>query len=65
MTYLDPAPFTTRGIAVAPFLPPTAGIWASARQVTALWALAHLGPAGLAARLTALSGAPDALEVAA
>ncbi|MEU6706555.1 WbqC family protein [Streptomyces wuyuanensis] len=65
MTYLDPAPFTARGIAVAPFLPPAAGIWASARRVTALWALAHLGPAGLSARLRALAGAPDSLEAAA
>lgn len=58
MTYLDPAPFAARGIAVAPFLPPDAGIWASARRVTALWALAHLGPGGLAARLRDLTGAP-------
>ncbi|MGW0945923.1 WbqC family protein [Streptomyces sp. NPDC002623] len=65
MTYLDPAPFTARGIAVAPFLPPAAGIWASARRVTALWALAHLGPAGLAARLRAPAGAPDSLKAAA
>lgn len=65
MTYLDPAPFTTHGIAVAPFLPPTAGIWASARHVTSMWALAHLGPVGLAARLPALTGAPDSLGTAA
>ncbi|WP_437012836.1 WbqC family protein [Streptomyces sp. enrichment culture] len=65
MTYLDPAPFTARGIAVAPFLPPAAGIWASAQRVTALWALAHLGPAGLAARLRALAGAPDSLKATA
>lgn len=62
MTYLDPDPFTARGITVAPFLPPADGIWASARRVTALWALAHLGPDGLAARLRSLSGAPDSLE---
>ncbi|MGW7304411.1 WbqC family protein [Streptomyces sp. NPDC054835] len=65
MTYLDPAPFTVRGIAVAPFLPPTTGIWASARRVTALWALAHLGPNGLATRLRALTGTPDSLRAAA
>jgi hypothetical protein len=65
MTYLDPAPFTAHGIAVALFLPPTTGIWASARRVTALWAMAHLGPDGLAARLRALAGAPDALEAVA
>ncbi|MFF3286087.1 WbqC family protein [Streptomyces sp. NPDC003023] len=28
VTYLDPAPFAARGIAVTPFLPPAAGIWA-------------------------------------
>ncbi|GHJ01571.1 hypothetical protein TPA0906_34360 [Streptomyces olivaceus] len=65
MTYLDPAPFTARGITVAPFLPPTTGIWANARRVTALWALAHLGPDALAARLRALASSPDSLEAAA
>ncbi|MBH5334016.1 WbqC family protein [Streptomyces pactum] len=60
MTYLDPIPFTARNIAVAPFLPPTTGIWASARHVTSLWALAHLGPAGLTARLRALKAAFEA-----
>ncbi|MFE7466083.1 WbqC family protein [Streptomyces sp. NPDC057499] len=65
MTYLDPAPFTARGITVAPFLPPTTGIWATARRVTALWALAHLGPDALAARLRALASSPDSLEAAA
>ncbi|WP_175409046.1 WbqC family protein [Streptomyces sp. TRM64462] len=65
MTYLDPAPFTARGIAVAPFLPPAAGIWTSARRVTSLWALAHLGPDGLAARLRTLTKTPDSLEAAA
>ncbi|MFF4170199.1 WbqC family protein [Streptomyces sp. NPDC001744] len=65
MTYLNPAPFTAHGIAVAPFLPPADGIWTSARRVTALWALAHLGPTGLSARLRALTGAPDSLEAAA
>ncbi|MGW9613296.1 WbqC family protein [Streptomyces diastaticus] len=65
MTYLDLAPFTACGITVAPFLSPTTGIWTPARRVTALWALAHLGPDGLAARLQALTGSPDSLEAAA
>ncbi|NML53258.1 WbqC family protein [Streptomyces sp. R302] len=65
MTYLDPAPFTARGITVASFLPPTTGIWATARRVTALWALARLGPDALAARLRALASSPDSLEAAA
>ncbi|MFD3612600.1 WbqC family protein [Streptomyces atroolivaceus] len=65
MTYLNAAPFTARGIAVALFLPPTTGIWATARRVTALWALAHLGPDALAARLRVLASSPDSLEAAA
>ncbi|POG46074.1 hypothetical protein BV881_18420 [Streptomyces sp. ZL-24] len=65
MTYLAPGPFTARGIVVAPFLPPTTGLWASGRRVTSLWALAHLGPDGIAARLQALTGSPDSLEAAA
>ncbi|WP_331731285.1 WbqC family protein [Streptomyces sp. NBC_00073] len=56
MTYLDPAPFTSRGLTVAPFLLPADGVWTSATRVTSLWALAHLGPAGLAARLRRLTG---------
>ncbi|MFD4377504.1 WbqC family protein [Streptomyces sp. NPDC058486] len=51
LTYLDPTPFTTLGIGVTPFLPPSTGIWAGARHVTALWALVHLGPVGVTARL--------------
>ncbi|MFE0087748.1 WbqC family protein [Streptomyces sp. NPDC058991] len=65
MTYLDPAPFAARGITVAPFLPPAAGIWASARRVTALWALAQLGPADLAAQLRAFADARASLQAAA
>lgn len=65
MTYLDPAAFTARGITVAPFLPPASGIWVSARRVTSLWALAHFGPADLAARLMTVTGAPSPLQAAA
>lgn len=54
MTYLDPAPFAAQNIAVAPFRPPTTGIWSSGRSLSALWALAALGPQALAARLKAL-----------
>ncbi len=56
MTYLEPAPFTTRGLTVAPFLLPATGVWTSATRVTSLWALARLGPVGLAARLRDLTG---------
>lgn len=65
MTYLDPAPFITRSITVVPFLLPTTGIWASARRITALWALAHLGPDTITARLQALTGSRDSLGAAA
>lgn len=51
MKYLDAAPFAARDIPIIPFLPPTAGIWASGRQVSVLWALATLGAAALAEQL--------------
>ncbi|MGW0858587.1 WbqC family protein [Streptomyces sp. NPDC002690] len=54
MTYLDLAPFAAWNIAVVPFRPPSAGIWSSGRHISALWALAALGPEALAARLKAL-----------
>ncbi|MGW7824759.1 WbqC family protein [Streptomyces puniciscabiei] len=55
LTYLDPAPFAAQNIAVAPFRPPTNGIWASGRRLSALWALAVLGPEAVAARLQVLA----------
>ncbi|MEU9523242.1 WbqC family protein [Streptomyces sp. NPDC048224] len=55
MTYLDPAPFTAQNIAVAPFRPPTAGIWSFGRRLSALWALAKLGPDTVADRLQTLA----------
>ncbi|WP_079032060.1 WbqC family protein [Streptomyces specialis] len=55
ITYLDPEPFAAQNIAVAPFRPPTTGIWASGRRLSALWALAALGPDAVAARLRALA----------
>nr|WP_323188771.1 WbqC family protein [Streptomyces antibioticus] len=39
MTYLDPAPFAARNIAVAPFRPPLINICSSGRQLSALWPL--------------------------
>ncbi|MFD7862233.1 WbqC family protein [Streptomyces sp. NPDC059783] len=51
MTYLNPSPFTAQNIAVAPFRPPTTGIWSTGRRFSALWALAALGPQALTARL--------------
>ncbi|GGV87985.1 hypothetical protein GCM10015535_38310 [Streptomyces gelaticus] len=58
MSYLDPAPFAARNIAVAPFRPPTTGIWSSGYRLSALWALATLGPQTVAARLQALAIRP-------
>ncbi|MGW7459047.1 WbqC family protein [Streptomyces sp. NPDC054797] len=64
MKYLDSAPFAAQGLAVIPFLTPPGGIWGSGRQVSALWALATLGPAALAGRLRAVAAAQTALEPA-
>ncbi|MGW5064738.1 WbqC family protein [Streptomyces cyaneofuscatus] len=55
MAYLDPAPFAAGGIAVMPFQPPTTTIWSSSRKLSALGALAALGPHDLAARLQRLA----------
>lgn len=54
MTYLDQALFAARDITVTPFRPPTTTIWSSGRRLSALWALATLGPQTVAARLQAL-----------
>ncbi|MER8087269.1 WbqC family protein [Streptomyces sp. NPDC094048] len=65
MTYLDQTPFVTQNIAVAPFRPPTTGIWSSGRRLSALWALATLGPDAVAARLQALAARRGRLQMAA
>ncbi|MFD7169013.1 WbqC family protein [Streptomyces violascens] len=65
MTYLDQAPFAARNIAVTPFRPPTTTIWSSGRQISALWALAALGPNTVAARLQALAADHGQLQTAA
>nr|WSX50616.1 WbqC family protein [Streptomyces sp. NBC_00974] len=65
MKYLDEAPFTAQAITVIPFLTPPAGIWASGRQVTALWALATLGSSGLAEQLRSVAADQVALKPAA
>jgi len=64
MTYLDQAPFAAQDIAVAPFRPPTTGIWSSGRRISALWALAALGPQAVAARLQALAADQTVLQAA-
>ncbi|MFJ6659026.1 WbqC family protein [Streptomyces sp. NPDC091377] len=65
MTYLDPAPFAARNIAVAPFRPPLINICSSGRQLSALWALAALGPDAVADRLQALAAVHTVLQPAA
>ncbi|MEV7858010.1 WbqC family protein [Streptomyces hirsutus] len=65
MAYLDPAPFAAEGIAVMPFQPPATNIWSSSRRLSALWALAALGPQDLAARLQRLASDHDLLVAAA
>jgi len=55
MTYLDQAPFTAQHIAVTPFRPPTTPFWTSGRRLSALWALATLGPQTVAAHFQALA----------
>jgi hypothetical protein len=57
MRYLDPAPFLASGIAVTPFRTPAAGIWQTAREISALWALMTLGPLALAEQLSGLAAA--------
>ncbi|MGW3529024.1 WbqC family protein [Streptomyces coelicoflavus] len=51
MTYLDLATFTAEGVAVMPFQLPTTSIWSSGRRLSALSAVAELGPHDVAARL--------------
>ncbi len=55
MAYLDEVPFAARNIAVTPFRTPTTTIWSSGRRLSALWALATLGPDPVAARRQALA----------
>ncbi|MEV2247398.1 WbqC family protein [Streptomyces sp. NPDC049970] len=55
MTYLAPAPFAAEGIAVMPFQPPTTNVWSSGRKLSALSALAALGPQDVAARMQRLA----------
>lgn len=51
MRYLDHTPFRAQGIAVIPFSTPPDDVWEQGSRVTALWALAVLGPASLASML--------------
>ncbi|MGW1073907.1 WbqC family protein [Streptomyces sp. NPDC002537] len=53
LRYLDTGPFAAQGITVVPFRAPAApdGIWKSAREISALWALATVGAPALADEL--------------
>ncbi|WP_230421597.1 WbqC family protein [Catenulispora pinistramenti] len=58
MSYLEPEYFTSRNIGVIPFRTPaesTGEIWASARRISALWALATVGPQRLTQLLSAVA----------
>jgi len=44
MRYLDTDLFRGSGIHVTPFHPPTDGVWATAREFSALWHLTTMGP---------------------
>jgi hypothetical protein len=61
LTYLDPAPFAARDITVTPFRPPTISTSPTSRRLSALWALATLGPDTVATllRTAAASHAPQ------
>ncbi|MFF3401140.1 WbqC family protein [Streptomyces sp. NPDC002659] len=64
MAYLNEDPFAARNIAVTPFRPPVINIW-SGRRLSALWALAALGPDTVADRLQALAADHTVLQPAA
>lgn len=55
MACLDQAPFAAQNIDVVLFRPPTSGIWSSGRRLSAVWALAALGPQAVATRLQGLA----------
>jgi hypothetical protein len=54
MRYLDPAAFRVHSIEVLPFQAPTSGMWASARQVSAVHALMLAGPCAVRRELEVL-----------
>ncbi|MGW4271116.1 WbqC family protein [Streptomyces seoulensis] len=64
MAYLDRRPFADQNITVAPFRPPTTGIWSSGRRLSALWAFAALGPQDMATRLQAPATDQPTLQTA-
>jgi WbqC-like protein family len=55
MRYLDTDLFRDSGIHVTPFHPPTDGVWATAREISALWHLTAMGPENLQAQLRVIA----------
>ena len=58
MRYLEPEYFSGRNIGIIPFRTPaesTGTIWATARTISSLWALATVGPQRLASLLSAVA----------
>lgn len=56
MRYLDPAVFRVHSIDVLSFRTPRSGIWASAREVSAVHALMLVGPCAMRRELEILRG---------
>ncbi|MFD7447940.1 WbqC family protein [Kitasatospora sp. NPDC059827] len=55
LRYIDHAPFRSRGLTVLPFGAPQDGVWQGGRRVTALRALAEIGPSSLATELRSVA----------
>ncbi|MFE6166202.1 WbqC family protein [Streptomyces sp. NPDC056486] len=55
MKYLYSEPFTSRGVAVIPFLAPSNGVWEGAQEVSALRTLMAYGPNPVAKELRGLA----------
>ncbi|MBB4785294.1 WbqC family protein [Streptomyces rapamycinicus] len=64
MTYLDTCLFSACGVTVMPFRIPTAGVWVSGRQVSAVLALMSIGPQSLADALRTAAAQTFAQPVA-
>ncbi|MCQ4081956.1 WbqC family protein [Streptomyces sp. RB6PN25] len=64
LKYLETDVFTTRGIEVIPFRPPTSGAWQAGRQISAVHFLMRIGPKPLADQMRAAALLGDLRSVA-
>lgn len=62
MQYLQPHPFTARGIAITAFITPADGPWEAARELSALRALMLFGPRTLANNLRTVANQSHGLS---